>query len=101
MFSKTGNSWDKVQAQVAPDVSVTSTNDGTALVRIPYGVARVGSQVITNQREEGQTIASENALHTVQGDTTAPKVSLGNTVLPTTANAATTPIYKVVQGSAF
>lgn len=101
MFSKTGNSWDKVQAQAAPDVSVTSTNDGTALVRIPYGVARVGSQVITNQREEGQTIASESALHTVQGDTTAPKVSLGNTVLPTTANAATTPIYKVVQGSAF
>ncbi|HHA7406854.1 TPA: YSIRK-type signal peptide-containing protein, partial [Streptococcus pneumoniae] len=101
MFSKTGNSWDKVQAQAAPDVSVTSTNDGTALVRIPYGVARVGSQVITNQREEGQTIASDSALHTVQGDTTAPKVSLGNTVLPTTANAATTPIYKVVQGSAF
>ncbi|HHG7994122.1 TPA: DUF1542 domain-containing protein, partial [Streptococcus pneumoniae] len=101
MFSKTGNSWDKVQAQAAPDVSVTSTNDGTALVRIPYGVARVGSQVITNQREEGQTLASENAVHTVQGDTTAPKVSLGNTVLPTTANAATTPIYKVVQGSAF
>ncbi|HHV8222776.1 TPA: Rib/alpha-like domain-containing protein, partial [Streptococcus pneumoniae] len=101
MFSKTGNSWDKVQAQAAPDVSVTSTNDGTALVRIPYGVARVGSQVVTNQREEGQTIASDSALHTVQGDTTAPKVSLGNTVLPTTANAATTPIYKVVQGSAF
>ncbi|WP_288173458.1 DUF1542 domain-containing protein [Streptococcus pneumoniae] len=101
MFSKTGNSWDKVQAQAAPDVSVTSTNDGTALVRIPYGVARVGSQVITNQREEGQTIASESALHTVQGDTTAPKVSLGNTVLPTTENDATTPIYKVVQGSAF
>ncbi|HHV8365307.1 TPA: YSIRK-type signal peptide-containing protein, partial [Streptococcus pneumoniae] len=101
MFSKTGNSWDKVQAQAAPDVSVTSTNDGTALVRIPYGVARVGSQVVTNQREEGQTIASDSALHTVQGDTTAPKVSLGNTVLPTTANTATTPIYKVVQGSAF
>ncbi|VLR30742.1 surface anchored protein [Streptococcus pneumoniae] len=37
----------------------------------------------------------------VQGDTTAPKVSLGNTVLPTSENAATTPIYKVVQGSAF
>ncbi|OYL08699.1 hypothetical protein AK86_02720 [Streptococcus pneumoniae B1599] len=37
----------------------------------------------------------------VQGDTTAPKVSLGDTLLPTTANAATTPIYKVVQGSAF
>uniref|UniRef100_UPI000B26FE49 Rib/alpha-like domain-containing protein n=1 Tax=Streptococcus pneumoniae TaxID=1313 RepID=UPI000B26FE49 len=101
MFSKTGNSWDKVQAQAAPDVSVTSTNDGTALIRIPYGVAKIGSQVLTNQREEGQTIASENASHMVQGDTTAPKVSLGNTVLPTTANAATTPIYKVVQGSAF
>ncbi|COB24223.1 surface anchored protein [Streptococcus pneumoniae] len=37
----------------------------------------------------------------LQGDTTAPKVSLGDTLLPTTANAATTPIYKVVQGSAF
>ncbi|MBW7516191.1 YSIRK-type signal peptide-containing protein, partial [Streptococcus pneumoniae] len=101
MFSKTGNSWDKVQAQAAPDVSVTSTNDGTALIRIPYGVAKIGSQVVTNQREEGQSIASENASHMVQGDTTAPKVSLGNTVLPTTANAATTPIYKVVRGSAF
>ncbi|CJA40014.1 surface anchored protein [Streptococcus pneumoniae] len=101
MFSKTGNSWDKVQAQAAPDVSVTSTNDGTALVRIPYGVAKIGSQVVTNQREEGQTIASENASHIVQGDTTAPKVSLGDILLPTTANAATTPIYKVVQGSAF
>ncbi|CIU09255.1 surface anchored protein [Streptococcus pneumoniae] len=101
MFSKTGNSWDKVRAQAAPDVSVTSTNDGTALIRIPYGVAKIGSQVVTNQREEGQTIASENASHIVQGDTTAPKVSLGDTLLPTTANAATTPIYKVVQGSAF
>ncbi|VMT87922.1 surface anchored protein [Streptococcus pneumoniae] len=101
MFSKTGNSWEKDQAKAAPDVSVTSTNDGTALIRIPYGVAKIGSQVVTNQREEGQTIASENASHIVQGDTTAPKVSLGNTVLPTTANAATTPIYKVVQGSAF
>ncbi|CIP83913.1 surface anchored protein [Streptococcus pneumoniae] len=40
-------------------------------------------------------------MHTVQGDTTAPKVSLGNTVLPTTENDATTPIYKVVQGSVF
>ncbi|VJF29175.1 surface anchored protein [Streptococcus pneumoniae] len=101
MFSKTGNSWDKVQAQAAPDVSVTSTNGGTALIRIPYGVAKIGSQVVTNQREEGQTAASENASHMVQGDTTAPKVSLGDTLLPTTANAATTPIYKVVQGSAF
>ncbi|HEV4631316.1 TPA: hypothetical protein VY046_001940, partial [Streptococcus pneumoniae] len=101
MFSKTGNSWEKDQAQAAPDVSVTSTNDGTALVRIPYGVAKVGTQVVTNQREEGQTIASENASHIVQGDTTAPKVMLGDTLLPTTANAATTPIYKVVQGSAF
>ncbi|WP_078149552.1 YSIRK-type signal peptide-containing protein, partial [Streptococcus pneumoniae] len=101
MFSKTGNSWEKDQAQAAPDVSVTSTNDGTALIRIPYGVAKIGSQVVTNQREEGQTIASENASHIVQGDTTAPKVSLGDTLLPTTANAATTPIYKVVQGSAF
>ncbi|WP_152156461.1 YSIRK-type signal peptide-containing protein, partial [Streptococcus pneumoniae] len=96
MFSKTGNSWDKVRAQATPDVSVTSTNDGTALIRIPYGVAKIGSQVVTNQREEGQTIASENASHIVQGDTTAPKVSLGDTLLPTTANAATTPIYKVV-----
>ncbi|CRH94914.1 surface anchored protein [Streptococcus pneumoniae] len=101
MFSKKGNSWEKDQAQANPDVSVTSTNDGTALVRIPYGVAKIGSQVVTNQREEGQTIASENASHIVQGDTTAPKVSLGDTLLPTTANAATTPIYKVVQGSAF
>ncbi|WP_152329753.1 YSIRK-type signal peptide-containing protein, partial [Streptococcus pneumoniae] len=101
MFSKTGNSWEKDQAQAAPDVSVTSTNDGTALIRIPYGVAKIGLQVVTNQREEGQTIASENASHIVQGDTTAPKVSLGDTLLPTTANAATTPIYKVVQGSAF
>ncbi|WP_193584487.1 Rib/alpha-like domain-containing protein, partial [Streptococcus pneumoniae] len=101
MFSKTGNSWDKVQAQAAPAVSVTSTNDGTALIRIPYGVAKIGSQVATNQREEGQSIASENASHIVQGDTTAPKVSLGDILLPTTANAATTPIYKVVQGSAF
>ncbi|HET0716360.1 TPA: hypothetical protein VQK47_001977, partial [Streptococcus pneumoniae] len=101
MFSKKGNSWEKDQAQANSDVSVTSTNDGTALVRIPYGVAKIGSQVVTNQREEGQTIASENASHIVQGDTTAPKVSLGDTLLPTTANAATTPIYKVVQGSAF
>ncbi|WP_079017538.1 YSIRK-type signal peptide-containing protein, partial [Streptococcus pneumoniae] len=101
MFSKKGNSWEKDQAQANQYVSVTSTNDGTALVRIPYGVAKVGTQVVTNQREEGQTAVSENASHIVQGDTTAPKVSLGDTLLPTTANAATTPIYKVVQGSAF
>ncbi|TVX11094.1 YSIRK-type signal peptide-containing protein, partial [Streptococcus pneumoniae] len=37
----------------------------------------------------------------VQSNTIAPKVMLGDTLLPTTANAATTPIYKVVQGSAF
>ncbi|WP_152310243.1 YSIRK-type signal peptide-containing protein, partial [Streptococcus pneumoniae] len=37
----------------------------------------------------------------VQSDTIAPKVMLGNTILPTSESAATTPIYKVVQGSAF
>ncbi|MFQ6729411.1 hypothetical protein MU592_09535, partial [Streptococcus pneumoniae] len=67
MLSKKGNSWEKDQAQVTPEVSVTSSDDGTALVRIPYGVAKIGSQVVANQRREGQTKPSENAFHKVLG----------------------------------
>ncbi|RJQ60220.1 YSIRK-type signal peptide-containing protein, partial [Streptococcus pseudopneumoniae] len=67
MLSKKGSSWEKDQAQAVPEVSVTSTNDGTALVRIPYGVAKVGTQVVANQRKEGQTNPSENAFHKVLG----------------------------------
>ncbi|VRL11181.1 surface anchored protein [Streptococcus pneumoniae] len=37
----------------------------------------------------------------LQGDTIAPKVSLGNTVLPTSENAANTPLYRIRQGQAF
>ncbi|VOY63453.1 surface anchored protein [Streptococcus pneumoniae] len=37
----------------------------------------------------------------VQGDTTAPKVSLGDTLLPTSESAATTPLYRILQGQAF
>uniref|UniRef100_UPI001563A8F6 YSIRK-type signal peptide-containing protein n=1 Tax=Streptococcus sp. k-628 TaxID=2582635 RepID=UPI001563A8F6 len=67
MLSKKGNSWEKDQAQATPEVSVTSSDDGTALVRIPYGVAKIGSQVVANQRREGQTKPSENAFHKVLG----------------------------------
>ncbi|HEV7010196.1 TPA: hypothetical protein VZH59_002149, partial [Streptococcus pneumoniae] len=37
----------------------------------------------------------------LQGDTIAPKVSLGNTVLPTSENAANTSLYRIRQGQAF
>ncbi|HFN9674328.1 TPA: YSIRK-type signal peptide-containing protein [Streptococcus pneumoniae] len=37
----------------------------------------------------------------VQVDTTAPKVSLGQTILPTSESAATTPLYRILQGQSF
>ncbi|WP_171039210.1 hypothetical protein, partial [Streptococcus pseudopneumoniae] len=98
-LSKTGDSWSKDAAGNAA-VTITKNSDGTATVHIPEGVAKVGTQVLANQNDSNTKPSATQSL-TVQGDTTAPKVSLGNTVLPTTANAATTPIYKVVQGSAF
>ncbi|VOY67259.1 surface anchored protein [Streptococcus pneumoniae] len=61
------------------------------------GLFSSGSPVTTIQPRSPHSVTGR----ALQGDTTAPKVSLGNTVLPTSENAATTPIYKVVQGSAF
>uniref|UniRef100_UPI00070E28EC hypothetical protein n=1 Tax=Streptococcus pneumoniae TaxID=1313 RepID=UPI00070E28EC len=37
----------------------------------------------------------------VQSDTIAPKVSLGDTLLPTSESAVTTPLYRILQGQAF
>uniref|UniRef100_UPI0015639109 Rib/alpha-like domain-containing protein n=2 Tax=unclassified Streptococcus TaxID=2608887 RepID=UPI0015639109 len=99
-FTKVGNSWVK-DSQNNNNITISNNSDGTGTIHIPYGTSIKNYPVGVSQREEGQSLDSDNNNVIVKGDETAPKVSLGDTVLPTTANDATTPIYKVVQGSAF
>ncbi|CTL95655.1 hypothetical protein ERS044109_00532 [Streptococcus pneumoniae] len=100
IFTKVGNSWVK-DSQNNNNITVSNNSDGTAIIHIPYGLNTKNTPIAASQHEEGQSLWSENNSVIPKGDETAPKVSLGDAVLPTTENDATTPIYKVVQGSAF
>uniref|UniRef100_UPI0015677D08 YSIRK-type signal peptide-containing protein n=1 Tax=Streptococcus sp. 428 TaxID=2582665 RepID=UPI0015677D08 len=99
-FTKVGNSWVK-ESQNYDYITISNNPDGTGTIHIPYGRTAKNYPVGASQYEEGQSLESDNNRVFVKGDETAPKVSLGDHVLPTTENTATTPIYKVVQGSAF
>ncbi|WP_267240967.1 YSIRK-type signal peptide-containing protein, partial [Streptococcus sp. Marseille-Q6488] len=99
-FTKVGNKWVK-DSQNNNNITISNNSDGTATIHIPYGTSANNLPVAASQYEEGQSTESENNNVIVKGDTTAPKVSLGDTVLSTDANQATTPVYKVVQGDVF
>ncbi|WP_179130551.1 YSIRK-type signal peptide-containing protein, partial [Streptococcus pneumoniae] len=53
--------------------------------------------VTTIQPRSAQSVTGR----AVQSDTTTPKVSLGDTLLPTSESSATRPLYRILQGQAF
>ncbi|HES9820884.1 TPA: hypothetical protein VPM54_002132, partial [Streptococcus pneumoniae] len=76
-------------------IPLSDDEDGEDDVR--DGLSSSENPVTTIQPRSPHSVTS----HALQVDTTAPKVSLGNTVLPTSENAANTPLYRIRQGQAF
>ncbi|WP_240149461.1 YSIRK-type signal peptide-containing protein [Streptococcus sp. 1453] len=106
IFQKQNGTWIKNDFGAAPTVTVTTATDGTAMVTVPFGTARSGTQLSAQQRSN-DTDPSEAAKITVPTDTTVPEVKIG-----TGDNAQTLPqsrtdsntrdaVYEVVQGQAF
>ena len=106
IFQKQNGTWVKNDFGAAPTVTVTTAADGTAMVTVPFGTARSGTQLSAQQRSN-DTDPSEAAKITVPTDTTVPEVKIG-----TGDNAQTLPqsrtdsnardaVYEVVQGQAF
>ncbi|MFQ6729413.1 hypothetical protein MU592_09545, partial [Streptococcus pneumoniae] len=101
-FSKNGNNWEKDNVNQNTTISVTADtgNTGTARIHIPFGTAKLGTDLKAKQKAADTNFSTEST-YQVPADSSAPKVSLGDTLLPTTEAAATTPLYSVTRGQTF
>lgn len=83
-FSKVGANWEKDNSNQNATIAVTAdTSGGTATVHIPFGTARLDSDLKAKQKATDTNFSTESTYH-VPADSSAPKVSLGDTLLPTT-----------------
>ena len=100
-FSKIRGNWEKDKPNQNATIAVTAdTSGGTATVHIPFGTARLDSDLKAKQKAADTNFSTESTYH-VPADSSAPKVSLGDALLPTTEAAATTPLYSVTRGQTF
>ena len=100
-FSKVGANWEKDNSNQNATIAVTAdTSGGTATVHIPFGTARLDSDLKAKQKAADTNFSTESTYH-VPADSSAPKVSLGDTLLPTTEATANQVLYRVKQGQDF
>lgn len=100
-FSKVGANWEKDKPNQNTTIAVTAdTSGGTATVHIPFGTAKLGTDLKAKQKAADTNFSTESTYH-VPADSSAPKVSLGDTLLPTTEAAANQVLYRVKQGQDF
>ncbi|WP_218757200.1 hypothetical protein [Streptococcus mitis] len=106
ILQKQNGTWTKFEGLGQTPATVVNAADGTAMVTVPFGTARSGTQLSAQQRSN-DTDPSEAATITVPTDTTVPEVKIGTgdnaQTLPQSRNDsdAREAVYEVVQGQAF
>ncbi|WP_173307256.1 YSIRK-type signal peptide-containing protein, partial [Streptococcus sp. k-628] len=106
ILQKQNGTWTKFEGLGQTPATVVNAADGTAMVTVPYGTARSGTQLSAQQRSN-DTDPSEAVTITVPTDTTVPEVKIGTgdnaQTLPQSRNDsdARDAVYEVVQGQAF